>query len=95
MLRFWAWLRSAAGAKLALGEPPLAITEALIRSAEFDPFRDWECPERLLISVAALQRELAGRPPMNVSPVVRARLFRQVAILKARIESDGDAAPDR
>jgi hypothetical protein len=36
----------------------------------------------------AVYRELAGEPPMSVSPAVRARLFRQVARLQRRLESD-------
>ena len=85
MRRFWVWLRAAAGDRHAAGESPLAASEALVRSAGFDEFRDWECPERILISVAALNREFAGQPPMRVTPLVRARLFRQVAILQQRL----------
>jgi len=86
MQRFWTWLRAGAADRHAAGEDPLTASEALIRSAGFDEFRDWECPERLVISVAALYRELDGQPPMRVTPAVRARLFRLVAILKRRLE---------
>jgi cyclase len=85
MKRFWTWLRDAAADRRAAAQDPLTATEALIRSGGFDEFRDWECPERLLISVAALNRELAGQPPMEVSPAVRGRLFRQVATLQQRL----------
>ncbi len=63
----------------------LSISQALIGGAGFDEWRDWECPERLLISVTAVMRELEGKPPMKVTPAVRARLFRQVAMLGQRI----------
>lgn len=85
MQRFWVWLRDGVQQLRAARSDALSITESLIRSEGFEEWRDWECPERLLITVAALLRELAGRPPMRVTPAVRARLFRQVAILKRRI----------
>lgn len=88
MKRFWTWLRDGAAERQAAGDDLVGATEALIRSAGFDEFRDWECPERLLISVAAVNRELAGQPPMRVTPAVRARLFRQVAILQRRLRGD-------
>jgi cyclase len=94
MQRFWNWLR--AGVR-EIGEQGISasrISEALIRDAGFDEWRDWECPERLLISVTAVMRELAGRPPVKVTSAVRARLFRQVALLKQRIEG-WDALPPR
>jgi cyclase len=87
MQRFWNWLR--AGVR-NLGDPGWSasrISEALIRDPGFDGWRDWECPERLLISVTAVMRELAGQPRMKVTSAVRARLFRQVAMLKQRIEA--------
>lgn len=86
MQRFWSWLR--AGVRELCGKDTNAMgtSEALIRSAGFDEWRVWECPERLLISVRAVMRELEGKPPMKVTAAVRARLFRQVALLKQRIE---------
>lgn len=87
MIRFWTWLRARASDARDRGQGAFAATEELIASHGFDEWRDWECPERLLISVTAVMRELDGRPPMKVTPVVRARLFRQVATLKQRIGS--------
>jgi len=85
MRRFWTWLRAAVAERGGATSDPLATSEALIGSAEFAEFAGWECPERLLISVVAVGRELAGEPPMRVTPAVRARLFRQVAVLRQRL----------
>jgi cyclase len=87
MQRFWNWLRAGVRNLSDRGWSASRISEALIRDSGFDEWRDWECPERLLISVTAVMRELAGQPPMKVTSAVRARLFRQVAILKQRIEA--------
>jgi cyclase len=87
MQRFWRWLRAGVRDLGGEGGSALRISEALLGDTGFDEWRGWECPERLLITVAAVMRELAGRPPMKVTSAVRARLFRQVAILKQRIEA--------
>lgn len=83
--RFWEWLREETERSRAAGVKPFAAAENMLRSDGFIPWRAWECPERLLISVVAVYRELAGEPPMSVSPAVRARLFRQVARLQRRL----------
>jgi cyclase len=85
MQRFWEWLRNGVRDLRGKHGTALAISQALIGGAGFDEWRHWECPERLLISVTAVMRELEGKPPMKVTPAVRARLFRQVAMLKQRI----------
>ncbi len=87
MQRFWNWLRAGVRDLGQRGSSASGISEELIRDSGFDEWRDWECPERLLISVTAMIRELASRPPMKVTSAVRARLFRQVAMLKQRIEA--------
>ncbi len=84
--RFWEWLRAECEKSRAAGAKPFAAAEGLLRSDGFGPWREWECPERILISVVAVYRELAGEPPMSVSPAVRARLFRQVARLERILE---------
>jgi glyoxylase-like metal-dependent hydrolase (beta-lactamase superfamily II) len=84
--RFWNWVRAGVRSLGDQGWSTLRVSETLIRDRGFDEWRDWECPERLLISVAAVMREFAGKPPMKVTSAVRARLFRQVAVLKQRIE---------
>lgn len=88
---FWIWLRETADAQRRAGVKPPAAAERIVCSDGFDPWRDWECPERIVISIVALYREFAGAPAMSVSPAVRARLFRQVAILKKRLERNGNA----
>ncbi|MHB8492439.1 MAG: MBL fold metallo-hydrolase [Solirubrobacteraceae bacterium] len=85
MQRFWTWLRGAVSELRRRHRSPLGLSAALIESDGFEEWRDWECPERLLISVSAVLRELDGRPPMSVTPAVRARLFRQVAVLAREV----------
>jgi len=85
MRRFWMWLRGGVRDARRAGRSALETSADLIASPGFDEWRDWECPERLLITVTSVMRELDGRPPMAVTPPVRARLFRQVALLQQRI----------
>ncbi len=85
---FWEWLRDVTGRRREAGDSPYAAAEWIIASPEFDEWRDYECPERVLISIAALYREFAGKPPMAVTPVVRARLFRQVAKLQRGLRGE-------
>ena len=87
MQRFWTWLRG--GAADSATRPARTRSPPPRRSS--DPrastsFATGSVPSACSISVAALNRELAGQPPMRVTPAVRARLFRQVAILKRRLE---------
>jgi cyclase len=89
MRRFWIWLRHDVQELRARSPNALAITESLIRSDGFAEWRHWECPERLLITVAGLLRELDGKPPIAVTALQRAKLFRQVAILEERIAQLG------
>ena len=88
MQRFWSWLREGVASQATQGADALSASESLIRSEGFEEWRGWECPERLLITVTALMRELDGKPPLRVTPAVRARLFRQVAMLSKRIGGD-------
>jgi cyclase len=81
--RFWLWLRESVQAQL--DREALDLTAELIASPGFEEWREWECPERLLISVVAVTRELAGKGPMSVTPLTRARLFRKVAMLRERL----------
>jgi cyclase len=85
MQRFWDWLRAGVLELDGRRSSPLGVSETLIRDPGFDEWREWECPERLLISVTAVMREVAGQSPMKVTSAVRARLFRQVALLERRI----------
>jgi cyclase len=86
MRRFWLWLRESVQGGLDSGRDALSLSEELVASPGFEEWRGWECPERLLISVVAVMRELSGQEPMKVTSSVRARLFRQVAILRRKLE---------
>lgn len=83
---FWSWLREAVQSRRDAGVKPYDAAYEIARSPDFDRWRDYECPERILIDVVTLYREFAGEPPLPVSSAVRARLFRQVAMLKRKLE---------
>ncbi|MDE3070022.1 MAG: MBL fold metallo-hydrolase, partial [Acidobacteriota bacterium] len=64
MLRFWTWLRAGVAELRHAHHDALSISRALVASDGFEEWRDWECPERILITVTSVLRELGGRPPM-------------------------------
>jgi hypothetical protein len=49
---------------------------------DFARWRDWECPERVLITITTIHRSLDGQGPIGVAPLARARMFAQVATLR-------------
>jgi cyclase len=81
------WLDEASREHHAAGDAPLDAARAMIRSTDFARWRDWECPERLLITVTTIYRSLDGHGPIGVSPLARARLFSQIGVLRRELDA--------
>jgi len=79
---YLAWLEAAALPRLGAGDGADAIATALASSAEFRqaPWGEWLGPERMVISVATIDRHRRGAGGA-VGGAERARLFRQVAVV--------------
>ena len=60
-----------------------AFAGGVIFGTGFAPFRDWQAPERLVLNLVCLFRELDGLPPLGATAVNRLKLFRMVADLAA------------
>jgi cyclase len=87
MRDYLTWLDGAVRDQHAAGHPPLEAARTLTRSSEFDRWRGWECPERILITITTFHRSLDGQGPVGVSPLARARLFSQVAELRRELDA--------
>jgi glyoxylase-like metal-dependent hydrolase (beta-lactamase superfamily II) len=80
---YWTWLITAGTAEHAAGRAPLPAARRLVRSPDFSPFRAWHLPERLVLNLVCLFRELDGKPALETTAVNRLKLFRMVADLAA------------
>ena len=80
---YWTWLQEAGAAEHAAGREPLAAARRLVRTDGFRPYRGWLAPERLVLNLVCLFRELDGEPPLETTAANRLRLFRMVADLAA------------
>lgn len=85
MRDYLTWLDSAVREHHAAGRPPLEAARRMVRAREFARWRDWECPERILITITTIHRSLDGQGPVGVSPLARARLFAQVGTLREEL----------
>ena len=83
---YWSWLTAAGTAEHAAGREPLAAARRLVRTDEFARFRGWQAPERLVLNLVCLFRDLEGEPPLPTTAANRLRLFRMVADLAAELE---------
>src|SRR5215213_6971906 len=57
---YWRWLRDGIHAQRAAGRHGMAGTRALVRSPEHARFADWLNPERIVVNVATVERNLDG-----------------------------------
>ncbi len=80
---YWTWLVDAGGTQHAAGRPPMEAARRLVRDDGFAPFRAWQAPERLVLNLVSLFRDLDGLPPLETNAVNRLGLFRMVADLAA------------
>lgn len=82
------WLQEGVAAQHALGASPRQAAITLSRDPDFDRWRDWLCPERLLISVTTEHRALSGQGPIATTPLSRIRLFTEVADFKKQLAQE-------
>ena len=75
---YMTWIGQVVADEHALGRTATEAARALVRSREFDRWRDWENPERILITATTVHRALGGDEPVGGSPAARARLFHAV-----------------
>ena len=86
MRDYMGWVGEAVREHHGAGRSPVDATRAMLRSPEFARWRDWECPERLLITVTTVHRALDGKGPVGSSPVVRTKLFAQIGGLARELD---------
>lgn len=80
---YWTWLLDAGAAEHATGRDAPTAAHRLVRTDGFGPYRDWLLPERLVLNLVCLFRELDGQPPLGTTAANRLRMFRMVADLAA------------
>jgi glyoxylase-like metal-dependent hydrolase (beta-lactamase superfamily II) len=83
---YWRWLDAGVRAPHAARRSAMETARLLIREPRFAQYRDWICPERIVMSVTAVHRGLSGKGPIPSTPPARARLFAQIAAMKREIE---------
>lgn len=85
---YWTWLHDIVAREHAVGRSPMDAARIATRDTGFAPYRDWVRPERMLISITTIHRALSGKGPVGHSPVVRGRLFADVAQLGRELDAD-------
>lgn len=77
---YWRWLRDGVAEQRAAGRPAGEAARVLVRSPEHARWAAWEGPERIVVNVATIYRNLDGGPA-EVSPPARAKLLVQTVAL--------------
>ncbi|HEV7774382.1 MAG TPA: MBL fold metallo-hydrolase [Conexibacter sp.] len=77
---YWRWLSDGVREQRAAGRSASEAAQLLVRSDEHRRWAAWEGPERIVVSVATMYRNLDGGPA-EVKPPVRARLLVQTMAL--------------
>jgi len=82
------WVDSAARPRLAAGKPVPEVARELLRSDDYReaPWDWWDAPERILITIATIDRHRRGEAG-PVSTRERTALFAQVAVLAEELAS--------
>ncbi|MFL5816492.1 MAG: MBL fold metallo-hydrolase [Conexibacter sp.] len=80
VVAYWRWLRDAVREQRTAGRSASEAAQLLVRSDEHRRWAAWEGPERIVVSVATMYRNLDGGPA-EVKPPVRARLLVQTMAL--------------
>jgi cyclase len=82
------WVDAAARPRLTAGHPIAETSRALLRSEEYRraPWAGWDSPERIVITVATIDRHRQGATGA-VGARQRAALFAQVGALAAELEN--------
>jgi cyclase len=78
---YLAWVGEAVRRHHGQGRSSLEIARGMLAAPEYERWRGWLGPERLLITVSTIRAALDGVPPVGVSSRGRARLFAQVGAL--------------
>ena len=79
------WLQQGVADQHSGGASSLEAVIALTRDPEFDRWRDWISPERIVITATAEHRALSGRGAIPATVPSRVRLFSQVAEAQRRL----------
>jgi len=87
MKAYWRWLDAAVREQRTAGRSASEAAKALVRSPEHARWASWLAPERILVSVATMYRNLDGGKP-EVAPPVRARLLVQTAMLGLELAAE-------
>ncbi|MEV4421520.1 MBL fold metallo-hydrolase [Patulibacter sp. NPDC049589] len=82
MRDYWTWLEEAVLMQHRFGHSARQATLEIVRSDGFGAYRDWLLPERMVISVTAMLRHMAGKGRVPHTAAMRAALFDQVSIVK-------------
>jgi cyclase len=85
---YWRWLRDGVLEQRAAGRSAGEAARLLVRSDEHRRWGAWEGPERIVVSVATMYRNLEGGPA-EVKPPVRARLLVQTMALGQELAAQG------
>jgi cyclase len=85
---YWRWLRGAVREQRTAGRSASEAAQLLVRSGEHRRWAAWEGPERIVVNVATMYRNLDGGPS-EVKPPVRAKLLVQTVALGERLARDG------
>lgn len=86
MAEHLAWVESVGERQRAAGRSPIDGALDALTSAEYrtSPWADWISPERLVVTLTALEREATGGPPI-AGVRQRARLVMAMAVLADRL----------
>jgi cyclase len=76
---YWNWLDKGVRESQQRGRSAPEAARDLAQDPGFERFRDWECPERMLISVTTVHRALEGKGRIPATPQGRATVFAEVA----------------
>ncbi|MDO9353729.1 MAG: MBL fold metallo-hydrolase [Solirubrobacteraceae bacterium] len=86
LIEHFAWVAEVGAAQRAAGRSPLDAATDALRSTECasSPWAGWVAPERLVVTLTALEREAGGAPPIE-GIRQRAALMTQMAVLADRV----------
>lgn len=80
------WVADGVGRQHAVGCSAYECALALIADSQFERWRGWACPERMMITVTTIHRALSGKGPVPTTIAARAQLFARVCELSTVIE---------
>ncbi|HEU4701937.1 MAG TPA: MBL fold metallo-hydrolase [Conexibacter sp.] len=84
LVAYWHWLREGVAEQRAAGRSASEAAKLLVQSREHARWAAWEGPERVVVNVATIYRNLDGGP-FEVSPPARGKLLAQTVALGERL----------